>query len=359
MKLLIGADHRGFELKNKVVELLKAQFTDWEIVDSGSSEYLASDDYTEIAVRVAKKVATEPDTLGVLLCGSGIGMAIVANKIAGIRASLVANPAEAKQERLEHNSNILVMASDKCPTPEHAVETIRNWANTKAEGGRHLRRVNHIRWIDLQETTPGIIPTILEADLTEATRQFELFSSYLPIVNFDIIDGSLFGGRTISLEECLPLVEKSPALISIHLMIKKPLALLEKLNNLPQVSIVYLHAEADLAGVLEREWSFRLGITFNSPTPVNIALTKKFPIVQLMTVEAGAQGREFQAEVLEKITELRNSGYEGEIHLDGGINLETLARTIPFKPDVLNVGSVLTKSTDPRGDYKKLVDLLD
>lgn len=110
MTIFIGADHRGFELKEKIKQWLKEQGHD--VTDCGNNNYDPEDDYVEFAEQVAKKIAQSEPTFGILLCGSGIGMSIVANRYKGVRCGLGFNIEQVKHGRENDHINCLSIASD-------------------------------------------------------------------------------------------------------------------------------------------------------------------------------------------------------------------------------------------------------
>lgn len=110
MKIFVGADHRGFELKEKV----KKWLNEWgyEYTDEGAYQLDPKDDYTTFASKVANRVSEDKNSLGVLICGSGVGVDVTANKFDGVRASLGKNAKQVGAGRHDDNMNILVIASD-------------------------------------------------------------------------------------------------------------------------------------------------------------------------------------------------------------------------------------------------------
>ncbi len=138
MKIAIASDHAGFELK----ENIKKYLTDYEIVDYGTND-TNSMDYPDTGFEAANAVANKDCERGILICGSGIGMSIVANKVAGIRAALCQTKQFAKLSRLHNNSNILIL-SGRLISEYLAKEIIEVWLNTEFEGGRHQKRLDKI-----------------------------------------------------------------------------------------------------------------------------------------------------------------------------------------------------------------------
>ncbi|MGK2960792.1 MAG: ribose 5-phosphate isomerase B [Gemmatimonadaceae bacterium] len=136
----IASDHAGFELKQKLAaELAKQGFT---VNDLGASTAEASD-YPDYAHPLAREVADGNATRGILLCGSGVGADIVANRYPGVRAALAWLPEIAELSRRHNDSNVLVIPA-RFVSDDEAVEMMNRWLNTEFEGGRHARRVEKI-----------------------------------------------------------------------------------------------------------------------------------------------------------------------------------------------------------------------
>ena len=110
MKIFIGADHRGFELKNQILNWL--QSAGHQIEDCGPSELILRDDFVDYAEKVARNVAADPGNRGIVICGSGAGVNIAANKINGIKCSIGFNVEQVKASRNDDNLNVLAIASD-------------------------------------------------------------------------------------------------------------------------------------------------------------------------------------------------------------------------------------------------------
>lgn len=141
MKIIIGSDHGGFELKNKLIKFLKSKKYNVEDTGTHSKE---SCDYPLIGFDVAKKVADKKADRGILICKTGVGMAIVANKISGIRAAACYDKEMARSSREHNDCNILVLAAQYTNFRE-AKEMARIWLNAKSLGERHARRVKQIK----------------------------------------------------------------------------------------------------------------------------------------------------------------------------------------------------------------------
>ncbi len=144
MKIAIGCDHGGFEHKNAIAEHLKER--GFEVTDFGIYEN-KSVDYPEIALKVANSVAAGENTLGILVCGTGIGMSMAANKVNGIRAAAVSDHFSAKYTRLHNNANILCLGGRVIGIGT-ALELADLFVDTEYEGGRHQKRLDMITEIE-------------------------------------------------------------------------------------------------------------------------------------------------------------------------------------------------------------------
>ena len=144
-RVAIGADHGGFELKVKLLVLLQAKGL--EVADLGTHSPEPCD-YPRIGYKVARAVAEQRFDRGILLCKSGIGIAIAANKVPGIRAAVCADLFDAQRSRAHNNANILVMGAEKL-SDVAAKRIVEVWLRTPFEsGGRHERRVRQIGAIE-------------------------------------------------------------------------------------------------------------------------------------------------------------------------------------------------------------------
>ena len=156
MKIMIGCDHGGYDLKQVVVKHL--QQMDHQVEDIGTHSR-ESVDYPQYAARVAHAVAEARVDRGILICGSGIGMCITANRIPGVRAALVSEPYAAKLSRRHNNSNILCLGG-RLLGDQLALEIVDVWLREEFEGGRHERRVALVDRLtaDLGAETAGARP---------------------------------------------------------------------------------------------------------------------------------------------------------------------------------------------------------
>lgn len=141
MKITIGSDHGAVELKEEVKKVL-AEFDSVEVKDVGTFGK-ESVDYPDIAEKVCADVVSGESERGIVLCGTGLGISIAANKIKGIRCALCNDVYSAKKSREHNNANVLAMGGRVLGFGP-AGEIVRAWLTTEFEGGRHERRVNKI-----------------------------------------------------------------------------------------------------------------------------------------------------------------------------------------------------------------------
>jgi ribose 5-phosphate isomerase B len=144
MKIAIGCDHAGVELKKEIISLLNNLRIDY--IDFGTDR-AESVDYPDFGEKVSLAVSKGEIEKGILICGTGIGMSIVANKFPGIRASLCNELFTAKMSRLHNDANILVLGG-RVVGSDLAKEIVRTWVSTPFEGERHCRRLDKITRIE-------------------------------------------------------------------------------------------------------------------------------------------------------------------------------------------------------------------
>ena len=143
MKIYIAADHNGFKMKNELVAWLKDE--GHEVTDLGPEEFNEDDDYPDFGIKVAQAVAQDPEQrYGVLLCGSGVGMSVVADKVKGIRAAMIHDPKIAAAAQRDDDINVLALGADYIDS-EAAKTVISAWLATPfSKADRHRRRVKKI-----------------------------------------------------------------------------------------------------------------------------------------------------------------------------------------------------------------------
>jgi len=151
MKIAIGADHAGFELKNKLKQHLEAH--GFKVEDSGTNS-AESVDYPDFAKSVGEEVARKQADFGLLVCGSGIGMAIAANKVHGVRAANVTSEYEAQMMREHNDANVLALGA-RILDEATACKILDKFLATQFAGGRHQKRVDKITGIERDDRVIG------------------------------------------------------------------------------------------------------------------------------------------------------------------------------------------------------------
>ncbi|MDY0291699.1 MAG: ribose 5-phosphate isomerase B [Desulfuromonadaceae bacterium] len=142
--LYIASDHGGFNLKQTVIECLDAQGIEYTDLGVDSRD---SVDYPDFAAAVAGKVGQSPDAQGILICGTGIGMSIAANKFPGVRAALVHDEFTARMAREHNDANILVLGG-RVLEPDLGCKMVQIWLSSTYEGGRHQNRLDKIHALE-------------------------------------------------------------------------------------------------------------------------------------------------------------------------------------------------------------------
>jgi len=140
--IYVGADHRGLNFKNKVVEFLRDK--EYKVKDLGPVKYDQDDDYSDMAIKLAEKVVRE-NTKGILICGSGVGVCISANKVDGARAALATSEKQARLARTDDDANILCLSAELVDE-EINLEIVKSFLETVfASEEKYIRRINKIK----------------------------------------------------------------------------------------------------------------------------------------------------------------------------------------------------------------------
>ncbi|MEX1997587.1 MAG: RpiB/LacA/LacB family sugar-phosphate isomerase [Candidatus Andersenbacteria bacterium] len=153
MQIYIGADHRGLALKESLKNWL--QEAGHEVTDVGPTTVNKDDDYPDYGIQVARAVGEAPkERRGIVICGSGVGMAVVADKVKGVRAGLIHDPRIAEAARRDDNINVLALGADFVDE-EQAREVVSAWLTTDFSGkDRHQRRLDKIQRYEHEHSCP-------------------------------------------------------------------------------------------------------------------------------------------------------------------------------------------------------------
>ena len=144
MKVAIASDHGGYELKEQIKTIMDELNIDYQDLGTNSND---SVDYPDYIVPVTKKVLSKEVDRGILICGTGVGMSIAANKVKGIRAALVHDCFTARATRQHNDSNVLCLGGRNTGL-NVAIEIVKVWLETEFEGGRHEKRIDKIKIIE-------------------------------------------------------------------------------------------------------------------------------------------------------------------------------------------------------------------
>ncbi len=145
MKIALGMDHRGVDVGRVLTTALPGEGHEVQVLDSCDED---SCDYPDVTWPVAKAVAAGEADRGILICGTGIGASIAANKVSGVRAALVHDETTAELSRRHNDANVLCLAGDVLTDDEQILRIVTVWLATPFDGGRHARRVNKIAAIE-------------------------------------------------------------------------------------------------------------------------------------------------------------------------------------------------------------------
>ncbi|BDR55921.1 ribose 5-phosphate isomerase B [Xylocopilactobacillus apis] len=157
-KIAFGSDHVGFELKPTIIDYVKE--LGYEIEDLGAYSDKRTD-YPIYGKKVGEAVSSGNADLGIVICGTGVGISLAANKVPGIRAACVSEPYSAELSRRHNNSNILAFGS-RVVGSELAKMIVKSWLNAKYEGGRHQRRIDELNAEDRKDSK--LFNSIVESD---------------------------------------------------------------------------------------------------------------------------------------------------------------------------------------------------
>ncbi len=160
LRIALGADHAGVVLKDNLARLLDERGIAYKDFGTYGSE---SVDYPDFAANVAHAVAAGDYDRGLLVCGSGIGMAIAANKVPGIRAAVVTETESARLSRSHNDANVLALGARRMP-PELAGDIVTAFLDTPFEGGRHQRRVDKLTELDFSQPATTVTPERKQRD---------------------------------------------------------------------------------------------------------------------------------------------------------------------------------------------------
>ena len=144
MKITIASDHAGFDLKSAIIKELKSQY---QFIDLGCHSSQISVDYPDFANKAAQSIIKKEADFAILICGSGIGVSIAANRFKEVRAALCHNQKTAKLSRQHNDANVLCLGA-RIVSEDNAIKIVKSFLSTDFEGGRHIKRVEKLSQIN-------------------------------------------------------------------------------------------------------------------------------------------------------------------------------------------------------------------
>jgi ribulose-phosphate 3-epimerase len=347
-KIPIAGDHKAFGLKTVLIKYLSD--LGFEPVDLGT---YSGDrvDYPVYSLSVADKVSKGEYKRGVVLCYTGIGASIVANKFLGVRCGLVTNAEIAQLTKKHNDTNVLAMGAGYTSF-EEAKKILKTWLFTEPEGGRHKVRIDQISAIEknnmlaskkkemILSRATGKKDVEISASLMCA-NQLDILSDVKELIkagidsfHIDIIDGLFADNLSMNIDHVFALRRQTQLPINVHLMVKAPLPYLDRLKEAgSDAVIVHLESEGKTSEVLSkiRTQGMQAGLAIKVDSPLEKAypLVDKLDLVMFMCTPIGFKGQSFIPEVIEKIKSfhryVKDNKLDIKIMVDGSIG----PRTIP------------------------------
>jgi len=350
-KVFVASDHGGFAAKEHLLEALRG---DYDVADLGPMSLDPTDDYPMYAERVARHVVSQPGSLGILLCRSGEGMEIAANKVVGIRAAIAWDEGIARESRHDNDSNVLSLPADLLST-EQMTKVARAWLETDfSQSPRHQRRLSEVSALE-QRQTMIVAPAILVQDAQDYAREIVLVSQMGGRFQFDFIDGQFADNTTLDFAD---LSMPTDSQIDLDLMVARPSEWTEKIiARRPHLAVLHLECTEDLmpsiAALKSAGAGMKVGVAINPDTALDrlADLAPQLDHVLIMGVSAGFAGQTFDTRVLAKIEQAKIVAPLAEIGVDGGVNLDDLAAVATAGADIAYVNSALFGADDPVARY--------
>lgn len=354
MKIAIGSDHAGFELKESVKKHLDGKY---DIDDFGSFSSDAAD-YPDVAKRLALAVSKGRDDFGILICGTGIGMAITANKVPGIRAALCYDKYTAEVGRAHNDANILAIGGRTTSTSS-ANEIVDTFLSTKFEGGRHGRRIRKIEPSGMRV----VVSFLGERDPGKILEKLPgLEAAGVDGIHWDVMDGKYNPNNTLEIftpQLVREAAERTSMDSEAHLMVSEPWDFAGKFRD---CSLIIFQIEAcprreDVLRTIGavRSLGKKVGIAIEPVTTLD-AVDEYLGMVDLvlvMSVRTGYAGQDFidVAGKIRHLASLRSSKELGfEIECDGGMNAATAKLVREAGCDAVASAAYIMNS-----DYKEAV----
>lgn len=208
-----------------------------------------------------------------------------------------------------------------------------------------------------------ISPAVLASSKEEFLRQVKGYKKVVDRIDIDIntADDRFYGVVTVTPTEVLEIISQNlDVKFSLHLMVERPLYIIQDFKKIRQDLFYFVHQEAYIDDVFEVLKKEECGVVVKAESALeSVDFYNQFSEVQFMTIETGEQGNGFKPEVLDRVEWLKKQGYKGKISIDGSVNLESSDLIKRFPIDRVSVGSFFSKSNDFKKDYDLLDKLLN
>ena len=368
--IVIGSDHAGVETKKFIMNLLDAYNIKYE--DVGSYDPNVSVDYPVYAKKVAD-IVMERGIKGILVCGSGTGMAIAANKVNGIRASFSFDAYSAKMARHDNDANVLTLRGREFPTSEIKV-IVETWLSTPFSGiDRHIHRIKEVHQMEKnavvdmikKRNNKRVIPSVFSTDEKEFAKRFNLTASIAKYIHIDIMDGEFVKVNSIP-PSSIPNLKEYDALFEAHLMVSVPRAFFPLLKEKGFKRVIF-HIEShkdryDLQKTIDEANSMNLRpmIAINPNTPLDelLPFVNDIDGVLFMGVMPGAEKQPFIESDYVRIEKFRKANKKIWIQVDGGVTPSVAQKLTKIGVNAVNSGSYVSASADPKHALKELEHIM-
>lgn len=329
----------------------------YTVVDCGNTVLEEGDDYSEFGILVGRAVANDPGSLGMALCGSGVGMSVSANKVAGVRAGYASDAEHAKMGKRDDDTNVLCLGTKKISADE-VKEIALTWIETpfQKEEERFVRRVEVMKAFEKAEairtvknfSKVKIVPAILETNIDAVYRKLSLVEGLADWVQLDIMDGAFVAEKSFDLNEFDK--NRYGFFYEAHLMVSDPFSYLDTCERVG-IDRVLFHWES--MRNVERAKDFcresvergmRVGIALNPETAISeiIDLASHIDSILLMGVHPGKSGQDMLPNVMERIREVRSLfPLRVSLEIDGGVTEENFSDCLSVGVERVVMGSAI------------------
>lgn len=349
MKIIIGSDHAGYGLKEEIKRWLKVKKND--VCDVGCFSDKFPSNYAIIAHLASRKI--KDGNQAILVCGSGTGMNIVANKYKNIRAVSSDNPEIVEMARKHNNVNVICFGARYIKNKKWK-KVLEIFLKTRFEGGRHVRRLEKIDAINI----PQLSVSILDADKKKIVSMEKEIGNRIDFWHVDVMDGIFVENKREYNNNFLKALKKP---LDIHFMVEDIFKYISKYKQaINKAKFVSFHVESKIFNnqlekailamdKIRKEKNIQFGLAINPKTFINkkIAnLINYFDFILIMTVVPGRGGQNFMKEIFaKKAFKLSRLFPEKFLAVDGGVKAENISEIRKYTSvNMAVVGSYITKA---------------